>query len=607
MKLKISILIAFFFIAKTTFCNVDFSYAKFRFTINPAVKFISGSVTYYFNSNVNIDTLRLNLSANMQIDSIKYNNQNNSNYYFSPPDYFNIILPQTSIGYDSIFIAYHGIPTTSGLGSFQQDFHNNIPIISTLSQPYGASDWMPCNDNLKDKLDSVSVAITCPDAYVGVSNGKLLQSTISNGVRTNYFKHLYPVATYLIGVSVTNYAHATINFTDGAIQFPIQNYVYPEELTSWMNSAQQLPAVIKLYDSLFGAYPFKNEQYGMAQTNYGGGMEHQTITFMGSYNYEIAAHELAHHWFGNKVTCATWQHLWLNEGFATYLSGLAYQYLDNGFYWKPFLTGRMASATSKDTGSIFINDTTNILSMFDDVLRYNKAAMVLHTLRYIIGDSAFFAGCRNYLADPNLAYGFATTLNLQQQFEASSNKSLTYFFNEWIYGEGYPTYNVSTISNGNGNYNVQISYITSGATQQFTLPIPIKFVGANNDTTIVFDCQNNTENFNVNIGFEPTHFIFDSGLNLIAKSNASVGLQIINNNKKSILYPTVAHNNITFCNNNFNSSYSISDIAGKTIVTDCKFSRNKLQTIPIVFLENGLYFITTNGKYGNETFRFIKE
>jgi aminopeptidase N len=583
--------------------QIHYTYQNAHFTIDPNVKFISGNVTFCFNTLSITDTLVLNLSSTLVIDSIVYHNQNITSYFFEPPDYFNVILPQNALAYDSIKIAYHGVPSTSGLGSFSQSFHNNVPIISTLSQPYGASDWMPSINNLRQKFDSIKTTITCPNNYTAVTNGRL-KSTVVNGTnKTFIYKHNYPIATYLFGISVTNYVRQTLNFVDGVTSFPIENYVYPEEQSSWMNGVQQLPSVMHLFDSLFGGYPFKNEQYGMAQTNYAGGMEHQGITFMGSYNYEISAHELAHHWFGNKVTCGSWHDLWLNEGFATYLSGLAYQYLQNGIYWKPFLEGRMGSATELSEGSVYIDDTTSIDRMFNDKLTYNKAAMVLHQLRYIIGDSAFFNACRNYLNDSNLAYGFAFTSDLKQHFEASSGLDLSYYFNQWIYGEGYPTYNIATSDIGNGITEVHINYTASAAsTPMFKLPVQIKFIGQNTDSTIVFNCENTTENFQVQLGFVPQQFICDPELNIIAKSNVMLSINEFQSKKDCSVFPTMTNGNLNITYSNKYNQYQIVNCSGAIV----KYGSIK-SSISVSDLEKGMYFFKLMGNNTSENFKFIKQ
>ena len=597
--------IIFLILNKDVCSSTTYKSGNFKFEIDPNVKYINGSVTYYFESTVSVDTLLLNLTPQLIVDSISYHNQNISNFYFTPPDFFNIVLPQSSFGIDSIKVSYHGVPPTSGLGSFTLSYHNNVPIVCTLSQPYGASDWMPSINNLKQKFDSVQIQITCPNSYIGIANGLLVKTMNVGNNKTFIYKHKYPIATYLIGISVTNYLRHTSNYASSNSNFIIENYTYPEEETEWMNKAQELPMVMTLFENLFGDYPFKNELYGMGQTNFGGGIENQTMTLMGSYNYEIAAHELAHSWFGNKVTCGSWHDLWLNEGFATYLSGVVYQYTSNGFYWKPFLQGRMASATELNEGSVFIDDTTSIERIFNDKLTYNKAAMVLHQLRYIIGDSAFFKACRNYLNDPSLAYKFATTNDLKQHFETVCGLDLTYYFDQWIYGHGYPIYNITTNDLGNGNTLVQISYNTSSSlTTSFKLPVPIKFVGTNADTTIVFNCESQTENFTVQLGFAPTHYICDPQLNIIAKSNVMLGNNEFDLLNECVVYPTTTSNSLYIsCSKNF-IKYDVFNSSGALIFSD-KVSSAVQNKIDVSTFAKGSYLIKISGISKTEFFKFI--
>jgi aminopeptidase N len=583
----------------------DFKFAKLHFQVDPNVNFISGSVTYYFQAS-STDTLQLNLSANMSIDSIVYHNQNMMGYYFAPPDFLIIPFAQTSNGLDSLTVVYHGAPATTGLGSFKQAFHAGAPIISTLSQPYGASDWMPCVDKLQDKIDSVETFITCPQAYTAVTNGVLIDSSGSNGNKVFHYKHRYPIATYLIGLAVSNYLYHEDIYSHNGISFPLLNYTYPEDDANWMNGAVQIDEAMNIFDSLFGTYPFANEHYGMLQANLGGGMEHQTITFMKEYNNEIGSHELGHHWFGNKVTCGNWHDLWINEGFATYMTGLVYESTEEGYWWPIYLKDRMNKVMLEPGGSVYITDTTNINRMFDERLTYYKAAMVLHQLRYIIGDSAFFSACRNFLNDPVHAYGFANGSDLKYYFEQSSGQDLTYYFDQWIYGEGYPVYQIQTISTGNGNFNVTIQYLTStSTTTTFKLPVPIKFYGAQQDTTIYFPCENLTEQFTIQLPFTPAYFVCDPNYQIIAKSNAMNALRVLEDAPNMTLFPTVSSSEIYVGIFKRSTNYDILNQQMESVKTGSLVT-SELNKIDISSLSNGLYYLRLQDGTDGGIKKFVK-
>ena len=201
----------------------------------------------------------------------------------------------------------------------------------SLSEPYGSRDWWPCKNGLDDKADSIDVFITNPIAYKAASNGILQSETpVSGGTKLlTHWKHRYPIATYLICFAVTNYSvfNRSVNLSTGVL--PMQTFCYPEDSTSFSNGTINTLNAMQLFDTLFYLpYPFMNEKYGHVQFGWGGGMEHQTSTFVVSIDESLCAHELAHQWFGDKITCGSWKDIWLNEGFATHLASM---YMENKY------------------------------------------------------------------------------------------------------------------------------------------------------------------------------------------------------------------------------------------------------------------------------------
>lgn len=502
--------------------QADITYGRFRWTVDPAVRYITGRVFYRFNPLSPLNSWTLDLANAITVDEVRWHGQNIT-FDHNGSDVLTLYFPQTRpVGVaDSVEIYYKGVPADSGFGSFITDNHAGIPMLWTLSEPFGARDWFPCNQDLNDKVDSCDIFITAPSGNRPVSNGVLVSESTVNGQTTAHWRTRYPIATYLLCMAVTDYAVFTDYVPQGNDSTFLMNYVFPENLTQAQNELPVIRPQMQLYDSLFGVYPFQQEKYGHAQFKWGGGMEHQTITFVINYNFELLAHELAHHWFGDKVTCASWEDIWLNEGFATYLAGLCYEHLQPQ-NWLPYRQNRLNSVVSQAGGSVKVNDTTDVNRIFDGRLSYAKGALVLHQLRWILGNDAFFAGLRAYLHDPALAYGFARTADLKRHLEQSSGRDLSDYFSRWYEGEGYPTYTLVWSQNAANEVSVSLNQITSMPTSVafFPLPVPLYFKGAGGkDTVIVLDNIYPGQHFTVNPGFKAADLKIDPALWLISYGN----------------------------------------------------------------------------------------
>ena len=313
-----------------------------------------------------------------------------------------------------------------------------------------------------------------PAQYIGVSNGMLADTTRIGGERQWHWKHRYPIATYLIAIAMTNYSvyEETAETTSGPVL--IQNFMYPENLASSMVETAGILGAYPMLDSLFGPYPFIREKYGHAQFGWGGGMEHQTITFIGGINFHIMSHELGHMWFGDMVTCGRWYDLWLNEGWASYVTGLCYENLINGIYWEPWKEIVSNGITKEPGGRVFPSDTLNVPVLFDSRLTYAKASYVIHMLRGVMGDSLFYGAARSYLSDPGLQYSFARTEAFIKHMEEAYGGSLAWFFEPWLEGEGYPNYQGYYFQQGD-SLTLDLYQTTSHPSVPFyRMPVPIR-------------------------------------------------------------------------------------------------------------------------------------
>lgn len=498
----------------------DIQYCRAHWTVDPAVRYIEGVITTVFEPLENVNSLEFDFSAALTMDSIVHGGKQLT--FSRNGDVLTVHFPAVLPAFlpDSVVFYYRGVPPKTGFGSFEVSQHGGVPVLWTLSEPYGARDWWPCKQSLNDKIDSIDIYVTTPAAYRAASNGLLQSEVVVGDRRTAHWKHRYPIAAYLVAIAVTNYEVFSEPIAIGVDTVLMVNYIYPESMSAAQNSMSYLADHLRLFSELFGPYPFLSEKYGHAQFGWGGGMEHQTMSFMGGFGYELVAHELAHQWFGNKVTCGSWADIWLNEGFATYLSGLCYERFQPQ-YWQGFKQGRINSATSQPDGSIWVNDTTNVSRIFSGRLSYNKSAMVLHMLRWICGDSLFFRAVRNYIDDPQVAYGYAHTPILKAHFEAVLGQNLDYFFDDWYTGEGYPSYTVKWSQSADGLVYVQLEQKSSHPSVPFfELPVPLRFIGPNGEKQDVrLEHLFSGQTFVLPANFVVTDVLFDPDLWLISRDN----------------------------------------------------------------------------------------
>lgn len=511
--------------------NYDITYHELRFTVDPNVTnpYINGIVKTTFRALTDIDAVTFDMATELTVSSVT---MNSTSLTFSQSNYeLNINLPSTVTTGNSatVVITYAGSPPQAE-GAFTRGTHSGTPVIFTLSEPFGARDWWPCKQDLNDKIESFDMYITCPNTYIGVSNGLLQSSVTSGGFTTRHFKHNYPIPAYLISLNVTNYTTYNIQAGLGTVEspfFPINNYLYPESNTaSNRSSIDNTVPIMNVFEQKFGPYPYRNEQYGHVQFGWGGGMEHTTMSSMGAWNSRsLIAHELGHQWFGNKVTCGTWKDIWLNEGLTEYSAGIVVEELDGDAAFVAWKSGKINNITSQTSGAVYLTDdeATDVNRIFSSRLSYNKGSMVTHMLRWVMGDAIFFQALQNYLNAPNLAFGYAVTTDLKSQLETVHGSSLTEFFNDWIYGQGYPTYTVNAQNWGAGQAKITVSQTQSNASVSFfEMPLEIRLTSVSGLThDVVVNHTSNAQEFIVPVPFVVTGVTFDPNKHIISRNNVA--------------------------------------------------------------------------------------
>ena len=438
----------------------------------------------------------------------------------------------------SVDITYSGVPT-SGTGSISSasflfyDHGSAKQVVASLSEPYGARDWWPSKDTPADKADSSDVWITADPFFVSVSNGSL-EATINNpdGTRTYKWKNHYPIANYLISVAMTNYQTIEDQFEYETGKFlPLIHYCYPERLTDYRREiVAKTKDMLQIYSQKFGPYPYLKEKYGHAEFSWGGGMEHQTITSVGGNsmsNENLVAHELAHQWYGDKVTCKNWQNIWLNEGFASYAECIYKESKYGTADFKNYVNNFMNQAKYA-VGTIYVQNINSESEIFNSARSYKKGAIVLHMLRGIVGDELFFRIMHEFADEPGLAYNVATTEDFQRIAERVSGMNLNYFFQEWIHGENYPKYSIiwKYRQDFNDNYKLifRITQQTNTNPTFFTMPIQIAVTTSNG--TFINTVTNNQliQTFELTVSGIPISVQFDPN-NLILKTVESISYQ----------------------------------------------------------------------------------
>ncbi len=596
---------------ETTFAsqNFDVKYYRCEWTIDPAVRYISGKVTSYYVITVATDTITYDLMDDLMVDSISQGNKLISFEHLNNTVKINFDTKKSAGTLDSVTIFYHGIPTNTGFGSFVTGTHTGTPVMWTLSEPYGSRDWWPCKNGLDDKADSIDVIITAPAAYTAASNG-LRQSIITIGTnKTTHWKHRYPIATYLICMAVTNYDEFTDSVQIGTVNLPMQTFCYPEFLSIFQTNTPLVLATMQYYSSVFGDYPFIKEKYGHVQFGWSGGQEHQTSTFIASPNENLMSHELAHQWFGDKITCKSWQDIWLNEGFATHLASMDFEKK----YPATIISARkneIANITSKPGGSVWVDDTTNVNRIFDGRLSYRKGSHLLYMLRWQLGDSIFFRGIRKYFNDSTISFGFAKTDDLKRNLEEVSGIDLTKFFEEWFYGQGYPTYNVEWQQLGNDHVKIKVNQTTSDPSVSFfELPVALQFKNATQEKTIIVDNKFNGEIFFEQMGFIADTVIIDPAYWLITKNNTSQKV-VDNTSAQNIIevFPSPFINSFNVYIRNFSfpkTDLKMFDATGKLVYKkSVSLSGSSFTEINTQQFAKGIYILKVEA--GN-SFKFAKK
>ena len=531
--------------------------------------------------------------------------------------------PATGSNLD-IQIFYHGkaVPTwQSSYNGIIRKVYAGMSETHSYSQPFYSRMWWPCKQVLTDKIDSLDFYITTDSLNRTGSNGLLSSTEYLMDGRVKYkWESRYPIAYYLVSFVVGPYLeHKTYaplpNTTDSIL---IQSLFFPNSPLNNHNIkvVEKTKELLWLFSELYGTYPFKDEKYGYSVIGtQAGAMEHQTMTTIG-YNamdttltlgagvaYWFTAHELAHHWFGDQVTCKNWNHIWINEGFASYSEYIALEELESKERADLWMTYAHLAVTSNPWGSIYLNDslaqfTQHILNYS---LSYKKGASIIHSLRYEIdNDSIFYEILRNFLSSNDMSVAGGD--DFQSVVEAHTNADYSDFFMQWYYGEGFPTFDISWQQDANTATVVSEQTGLSPLTPLFKTHFDLRIEFADGDTVLRLYQGQPTEIFSFNFDKQVIDIEVDPHNWIINDANITpLNVETISTVNDVLLFPNPAQDQLTvLCDTP--CEWQVYSIVGRKLM-----STNET-TIDISELAPGNYFLKGFSKDGSNVgaIRFVK-
>jgi aminopeptidase N len=569
----------------------DLKFVHLNLNLERNNKNVSGNVkTVASVAAASLDTFQTLLHEVYTIDSIRFNGALLSCTRVDSMVKIKPASPLANGGSFTVVIYYQGIAPNGGgaIGSGYSTgtsgaWGNNVSW--SLSEAFVAYHWWPCKQILTDKIDSSWVYVTTDSANKVGSNG-LLKNVVTIGNKKRYeWQSNKPIDYYLISVATAKYkeykqyAHPLYLPADSIL---IQNYIYDNAINNpaWISSQKpdldEMPEVMEFLCNMYGMYPFYKQKYGHCMAPFGGGMEHQTMTSLGFFEYYLDAHELGHHWWGDNITCKSWADIWINEGFASYTEHLVAQYLDNSSFASN-LNSAHNSVMSQTDGSIYFtgSDTLNTPRIFSSRLTYDKGGAIIHTLRFLTNnDSAWFNTLRTF--QNTYKNSTASAADFINHYQTQTGINPTQFFSQWYYGEGYPTFNVKYYST-NGICYIQSTQSTSkpSSVPLFNTPIEYKIQRSGaSDTTVRVMHSTTVENYSfavtgtvTGVACDPNNWLINKVIGPTIDSTLA-GLGEISQAKMTIgIGPNPTKGIVEIQNpSNMNIFVRVSDMAGKMVL-----------------------------------------
>jgi aminopeptidase N len=393
--------------------------------------------------------------------------------------------------------------------------------------PDRAHNWIPCKDEPGDKA-TFEFLVTAPAQYQVISNGKLQEEKIlSDGKKFTHWAEDVSLSTKVMVIGAARFAIK--QYDDSPPNIPISAWVYPQDSITGFRNYAPAPAIVKFFSDYIGPYPY-NKLANVQSTTIFGGMENASAIFYDEESAEenkpiesLLSHEIAHQWFGDMASEKSFSHLWLSEGFATYLSDM---YLESRYgvdtLNKELMAARKKVIAFTRRSDKAVVDSTSPLMKLLNANSYQKAGWILHMLRRKVGDSLFHLVVRTYYE--RYKGKNAETKDLRQVAEEVSHQDLHQFFQQWLYTAGIPQLDIHwSYSSKDKTVSVTVNQIQNQPAFEFPLDLRIETKTTKEKITTI-SITKKTETFtfgvedpDVTLTFDPrTNLLFDAKIERIS-------------------------------------------------------------------------------------------
>jgi aminopeptidase N len=594
--------------------NYDVGFYFLNLNISDSSNYIRGCASVYLNlldpssRQVILDFANLLVSDSVRVNDWPANFGHSNNR-------LTVDLPQDLSGSRlKVDVFYHGLGKIAGNVSGIYNKYSSLwdkRITWTLSESFSAMNWFPCKQSLIDKADSAYIFLSTDKKLKAGSNGILTASVALPDNRIRYeWKCRYPIDYYLISFAVSDYRDYSFyaRRENGSDSILVQNYIYNNDTFFEQNkgSIDKTSELINLYSDLFGVYPFHSEKYGHCVAPSGGGMEHQTMTTLVNFSYLLVAHELSHQWFGDYVTCKTWQDIWINEGFASYAEYLANQYLVSQSDADSWMARTQEYVKSLPGGSVYLPEASSQDEerIFDYRLTYGKGAAIIHMIRQEVGnDELFFSILREFLH--RYKNSNASGMDFRNLLGEMTGRNFDSFFDQWYYGEGFPILAVNWYHRHDTLY-IQSLETASSSTPFFNVLVEYRVTVNNRDTVVSYHQDSSYNSWHIYLPGEVTGLQVDPRHWLLMNVAGISQIASVKSASRFALVPNPARDKITlhFAEPVYDYIIYLTDASGKILYTEQSKSQRK--TITIDTLPKGMYFVVVNEKNMIYPVKFIK-